>query len=226
MVQELIWMKQLSEQLKNKLVVWFICVSNDLHYNLLPNLEQYRAPFVRRPNGVGEWEIVTSHVGPARWPMSVDGSGNEKFLEAFGAGLQSQRAYSACEFLIAQGKNICDSAGAPLVVMTIPWLVQLNEAEWRQRVSRLKNLETFDRDLPDKKLGQICARVGVPFVAGKTYLNARDYIAQEGHWNESGHRRIARAMADLHQRFIGTDRTSTEEKIYSDGTLHASVLEQ
>jgi hypothetical protein len=49
MVQELLLMRQLGSDLKGKLVVWFICIDNDLYDNLNPDKPNYFwAPFVRR----------------------------------------------------------------------------------------------------------------------------------------------------------------------------------
>ena len=64
MVQELLLMRQLSLQLRDKLVVWFIYLENDLFDNLMPNLLHYRMPFVRSSNGKDEWHIVTHHISP------------------------------------------------------------------------------------------------------------------------------------------------------------------
>jgi len=204
MAQEFILMRQLSPHLRNKLVVWFIFFGNDLYDNLLPNLYQYRIPFVRTRNGSNSWEIVTSHVSRQRWPFNPEHNyrRKDKLEGTFGDTYLSRRIYSACEFLIGKGKDLCAQSGASLIIMTIPWTIQLNLREWEEAFSNGLGNKTFDPQLPDKKIAEICYRLNVPLVAGKEHLDLSHYILGEGHWNESGHRRVGKILSQLH-----SDRT-------------------
>jgi hypothetical protein len=211
MVQELLLMRHLSSSLKDKLVVWFIYIGNDLYDNLLPNHGPYRMPFVRNVNGTGKWEIVTSHVRAMKWPSTGNHPQRiaKKWTGTFGTNFLSQRVYEACEFLIEQGQGVCHQAGGHLVVLTIPWMAQLNPSVWKRTLSRYGDVQCFDPDLPDQKISKICAKLDVPFVVGKTYLEVEDHIPGEGHWNERGHRRVGELLQKLYDKYrasrVGTD---------------------
>jgi hypothetical protein len=64
--------KSCHRNLTDKLVVWFICISNDFYDNLQLNMQGYKSPFLRRINGSEEWEIVTSHLSPMKWLYNED----------------------------------------------------------------------------------------------------------------------------------------------------------
>jgi hypothetical protein len=169
MVQELLLLEKFAPQLDGKLVVWFVFLGNDIYDNLLPNLYEYRMPFVRQANNTGSWEVVTSHVGTAKWPFNPENNLRikEKWEATFTEKLLGRRAYAACEFLIERGKETCARAGAKLVVMTVPLMNQLSESEWKKLLGRFEHFEIFDRDLPDRKISRMCERLGVSFVSGK-----------------------------------------------------------
>jgi hypothetical protein len=109
----------------------------------------------------------------------------------FGNTFLTERIYSACDYLISEGREICREAGAKLVVMTIPITAQLSAENWSPNADRNPNL-------PDEKIGAICSRLGVGFVAAKDHLRTADYIPGEGHWNERGHKRIAAVLQQLY----------------------------
>ncbi len=216
MVQEVMWMDRLSSHLRGKLVVWFIYVGNDLYENLQPNMQDYRTPFVRRAGSTGEWQIVTSHLSSSRWwPYHVNDKlrSAQRFAAIFGTSFLSERVYSACEFLIRKGNNICAHAGASLAVTTIPIIDQLSLNGWKQRISELGYPESLDLNQPDRKIAEICSTLGVRFVAGKDHLNARHFIPADGHWNEKGHQRIADLLAELHQQRHPAARNDTDPEL-------------
>jgi hypothetical protein len=97
MVQELLLMRQFVSQLKDKLVVWFICLDNDLYDNLRPSkANASRVPFVRSLKGGDDWEIVTRHINPAKWYCSsVDPQSYYPMLATFcTTSFLSQRLFS------------------------------------------------------------------------------------------------------------------------------------
>jgi hypothetical protein len=210
MVQEVLWMDQLRPHLKGKLVVWLICVSNDLYDNVLPNLQQYRTPFVRETNGSGTWEIVTSHLNITRWPFSFEHNfrAEEKYTGVFGENFLSQRMYSACDFLLSRGRDLCHRAGAQLVVMTVPWPIQFNPREWQRIAQRFGDAQTLNPSLPDQKIGGMCSRLGLRLISGTEIFNHRDHIPREGHWNERGHRRLAELLLEIHQDHVHGNKAS------------------
>jgi hypothetical protein len=203
MVQELLLMYQLSSQLAGKLVVWFICLDNDLIDNLMPDMFNHRAPFVRKVDGPGEWEIVTDHVRPARWDYSARGRPYYEILAKLcSSSFLSERAYSACEFLINAGQGICQQSGARLVVMTIPNAHQLSPRGQEFLISCGADATSFDPSFPDRRIGEVCAKYGIPFVAGKNYLHVSDYKPLDPHWNERGHQRVAEVLRNLYQTYV------------------------
>jgi hypothetical protein len=201
MVQELLWMKTLAPALYGKLVVWFIYLGNDLYDNLAPDLRGYRKPFVREARR-NVWEISAHHVRPEKWPITPRvGHGRihmYKLAELCSATYLADRAYRACEFLIAEGRRVTTDAGADLVVLTIPEPMQLTGEGCRKLTSLVPGLQGFDPDLPDKRIESACRRLNVPFVAGTQVLDISCYKDNDCHWNLAGHRRIARVLRDVH----------------------------
>lgn len=197
MVQELLLMKQFSGNLRGKLVVWFIYFGNDLYDNLVPNNQHYRTPFVRKPANSEAWLITTEHVSPANWPNHSNPKYYERLSEFCCDTPLAERAYSACEYLIGEAQKICDSAGADLVLMTIPDAIQLNEPGCQKLAASAPNKDSFAPDLPDKKIREIGARLGVAVVSLKDHLTLADYKKRDPHWNERGHRRVAQVIAEL-----------------------------
>jgi hypothetical protein len=202
MVQSLLWMQKLAPHLKDKLVVWFICVSNDLYDNLQFHMQEYKCPFVRAGNDLQEWEIVTTHVNPTPWLYNAErdhASLNKgRYVAAFGATSLTKRAYAGCEFLVQQARDICNGAGGKLVVMTVPHMAQFDATEWKKAVSRFGDPTLFDPNRPDAKLADICKHLAVPFVAGSKYLKLQDHILEDGHWNANGHKRVAEVLGELY----------------------------
>jgi hypothetical protein len=204
MVQGLLWLEKLSPLLRGKLVVWFICLGNDLYDNLVPNLYHYRMPFIRQINGTKDWEVVTSHIKKARWPFNPEHNSRvkEKWQATFTDRLLGQRAYSACEFLIRRAQDLCRETEAHLIVMTVPLTTQLDQSKWERAFLRYREPKQFDPNLPDRKIGEICAKLNLAFLSGKDYLESRDHIPEDGHWNERGHRRMAKLLETLYRDHV------------------------
>lgn len=213
MVHGLILMRQLQSLLQGKLVVWFVYYGNDLHDNLQPNLNDYRAPFVRQVDGTGSWEIVTRHLSPAKWPFNYEESlqrrEKEKWIGTFGTNGLSERIYAACEFLIREARDVCHQAGGRLVVLAVPMTAQLSRRAWKRDILRLgiKESESLNPLLPDQRLQEICSKFRVPFVAGKEYLTVHDLLWFDGHWNEKGHRRIEALLQSLYNEYAEAQRS-------------------
>jgi hypothetical protein len=209
MVQELLLMRQLALQLRDKLVVWLICLDNDLYDNLRPSkVDNTRAPFVRHLKGGDDWEIVTSHINPTKWYCSsVDGQDYYPMLATLCTpSFFSQRAFSACEFLIRQGKDICRKVNAQLVVLTVPNRNQLSKCGHDFLASYLEDAKSFDPDFPDKRISEICRTLEIGFQPAKQYLEASDYKESDPHWNERGHRHIAELLYHIHRSYVSGDR--------------------
>ena len=211
MVQELIWLEKISAQLRGKLVIWFICLGNDLYDNLQPNMQNYRTPFVRRINGDGEWEIVTDHIRPEPWHYNFEHdfkrTRDARGIGTFGSTSLSSRAYSACEFLFGRAKKVCRESGVGLTIVSIPSMSQLDTDAWNRWASNIGDPQLFDAALPDRRLLEMCQELGLPFVAGRDHLKYSDYIHEDGHWNKSGHRQVAKLLAKLYFQYSSYSKT-------------------
>jgi hypothetical protein len=200
MVQSVLLMEQLAERLTGKLVVWFVCLENDIEDNLVPAMGSYRSPFVRPSRPGGGWEMVRAHVAPSPWLCPV--SDKRLLPHLCVPGPIADRAYAGCDYLIGLGAAACGRVGASLVLVTIPDPSQLT-VEGRAKLAALAGgLDSWDGDLPDKQLAASCKRHGVPIIVGKDHLSAVDYKPLEGlHWNSHGHRRMADLLGRVYESF-------------------------
>ena len=201
-VQELLWLKRLAPSLQGKLVVWFIYYGNDLYDNLCPEMRGYRKPFVRESGEDGEWEIVSTHVRREPWPIVTHSRmGGDHYLprlaDLCSDTFLSKRAYSACEFLLREGRKVCHEADAQLVILSIPEVSQLS-IKGHSQLKSLGGDETFNPDYPDLQLKAICGRLGLEFVPGRSFLDLGDYLSYDCHWNNRGNRRMAEALQKLY----------------------------
>lgn len=202
MVQTLLWLRALGPRLEGKQVVWLIYPGNDLEDSLRPHVLGNRSPFVReRRDDRGGWEIVTHHLDPTKWPFPNRRPNYETYVEICTPSLLSRRVFAACEYLIEQGRDVCDRVGARLTVMTVPDLSDLVRDQVRGVVSEMLEPETFDPELPDRRIAEICARLDVPFVPLADHLTPGDYQTDDVHWNRRGHQRFARLL----ERLVRTD---------------------
>jgi hypothetical protein len=199
MVHGVLMLEQLASRLNGKLVVWFICLENDIQDNMSPGNWRYRAPFVRR-SGPG-WEIVDSHIVPMPWPCS-DLGWTRIFPQFCVPGPLTDHVYAACDYLIGRAAACCRRAGAQLVLVTVPDPIQLT-AEGRARLAALSGKpESCDVHLPDRLFAESCERHGVPIVVGMDHFTIRDYKRREAlHWNKRGHRQMAAVLARLYESF-------------------------
>lgn len=202
MVQELLCMQQLRRELRGKIIVWFIYYGNDLFENLSPDMQGYRQPFLRSVEDRAKWEIVNHHLAPNRWFLKQYTRGEvyyEQLARFCSPNAHSARAYAACEFLLAQGKELCDQAGAELVVFTIPEKTQLSEAGRDFLLRHGGDPGTFDPDFPDRRIGEMCRQLGIRFRAGKADLSLAHYKAFDSHWNTLGHRRVGQILSEIYR---------------------------
>lgn len=201
MVHSVMLMEQFAERLAGKLVVWFVCLENDLQDNLMPTMRTYRTPFVRAGRGTPGWTIVNQHVTAEPWRWS-DGARQRILPTLCTLGPISDRAFDASDYLIGRGATQCRSVGASLVLVTIPDPTQLTDVGRARLAESSGDAASFDADLPDRRLAEICRRHGVPMIAGKGHLTASDYKPIEGlHWNRRGHRQMAGVLKELYDSF-------------------------
>jgi hypothetical protein len=199
MVHGVLLIEQLGQRLAGKLVVWFVCLENDLEDNLGPALLRYRSPFAKRT--VNGWEIADRHVTSKPWHCSE--WGRRRLLPNLCVpGPIPERAYAAADYLVGRAAAACQKAGAHLVLLTVPDPTQLTPAGRATLAARSGQPELFDENVPDRRLAESCQRFGVTFIAGKDHLSHREYKRIEAlHWNERGHRLMSDVLGDLYESF-------------------------
>jgi len=204
MVQELLLMKEYRKRLKGKLVIWFICMENDLSENLtFSNARYYTSPFVRINEMNQSWETVTSHLQSDRWLYGETNSHNTlRFATICTPSAYSDRVFSACEYLIQEGKDICHSVGADILIFTIPDKKQLSIEGIKRFTIRLSTDTEFDADIPDKQIKAICDRLNISCVTGKSHLTLDDYKINDSHWNKRGNQKVSELIFEYHQKMM------------------------
>ena len=203
LVHGVLLLEELGTRLMNKTVVWFVYPENDLPDCLMPNVRKYRAPFLRWDSPSEQWEIAREHVGPAPWECSLLAGRLPVFGRAHVPGPESDRVFSACDYLIERASVACREAGARLAIVSIPHPMELDPELERLR-SLGGNDPEFKAGLPHSRIGSHCQRLGLPFLSGLNFLSLDDYKKREGvHWNNRGHRRVAVEL----KRFCASIRT-------------------
>ena len=141
----------------------------------------------------------------------------------------ADRAYAGADYLIGRASAACRRVGAHLVLVTIPDPIQLT-SHGRVKLAALSGSpDACDENLPDRRIAASCQRHGVPFIAGKEYLSARDYKRIEGlHWNARGHRRMADVLRRVYESFRSGELDRLAAKSYLKAgerlTLHESPI--
>ncbi|HEX6924533.1 MAG TPA: hypothetical protein VF167_03860 [Longimicrobiaceae bacterium] len=200
MVQELILLREIAPLIRGKLVVWFVYVGNDLFDNLNPTMTGYRTPFLAQSPATGAWEMVTRHLRPERVLHNADvlhRQHREMLGHTYCSTRLTERAFSACRHLLNEGSRICREAGARLVVLTLPDHFELSKGGLRRLRSYSAQPESFDPDLPHKRVRQICDELGVECLSARHALRASDYNAGDRHWTPAGHRRVAELIRGI-----------------------------
>jgi len=84
--------------------------------------------------------------------------------------------------------------------MTIPDSSQLSSTG-QEKLRRLApDPNALDIEYPDRKLFEICSRLGLPLVALRDHLTAQDHKERDCHWNESGHQRVSELLCNLYRQ--------------------------
>lgn len=202
MVHGLLLLKKYREKLRGKLIIWLICLENDLAENIQPyNSMFYRIPFIKMNNSVGHWEIVTSHISNKKWLFGDQTYNGEKFASICSNTPYSGKVFSGCRYLLEEAKKICESINSDLLVFTIPnkkiFTQQGIEAITHKQENKLK----FDKNLPDKKFDRICSDLDIDFYSGSRLLNLSDYKARDPHWNKWGNKKMSEFInSEWHKR--------------------------
>jgi hypothetical protein len=120
----------------------------------------------------------------------------------YSASFIAERAYSACEFLISNGKAELSGVGAKLVVVTVPDIFELSEPGTRQLHLYAADPDTFDANYPHRRIKQICNELDIECVSAKEFLRLEHYNSGDRHWTAQGHGEIKKLLARLHAAHI------------------------
>jgi hypothetical protein len=198
MVQETLLLQAYAPKLKGKLVLWWIYLENDLPDNMRPASDGYRKPFITESRDTGRWEILTSHIREDKWHHTIRSNNMETFSHLCAPTPIAERHYAACAHLINLAADTCREHEIPLVIMTIPNVNQLSARGHQRLLSYGVAKGAFDPNYPDKRIGQICATQGIPFVPFQGQLRDSDYNTYERfHWNRTGHAKAAAAIREI-----------------------------
>lgn len=134
-------------------------------------------------------------VTPQHWPIRAlfETDPDEEWL----------RAWRISEVLLATMKQRAAERGAPLVIVGVPDGRAMDEQGWRAEVAgRRLDQGRLDIDAPTNRLGEVAARIGVPYVNLLPALRQAVadgagpvYYATDLHWNATGHSVAAQVVA-------------------------------
>jgi hypothetical protein len=96
--------------------------------------------------------------------------------------------------------GIHERLGDRLLVVVIPDEFQVNDALWSQLLARARDPQRFERELPQRRIAEICAARGIECLDLLAPLRAAErdaatYRPRDTHWNERGNRVAADAIA-------------------------------
>lgn len=200
MVHNTMQMHSLAAQLPGKTVIWLIYGGNDLSDNLHPNLGATRVPFLRRRDD-GSWETVAEHVSQEPWTFASQPRDNDRlFAEMCTPSPYQERVFSAADHLIGQAADLCASAGARLVVVSVPPTSMIKDPE--SLAARAATPRSTDLRSADHHLASSCAARGVTFLPLAPRLRPRHYWPEDMHWNPAGHRLVGAVIRQVLHRSV------------------------
>lgn len=120
------------------------------------------------------------------------------------------RGWQLTEGLLAALRDRAAAAGVPLVVVGAPDWLALDLDAWTRRLGDSRaSSGRYRPDSPNARLGEISARLGLPYLDLYPLLNARAggeplYFPIDTHWTPAGHAVVAEAVErQLHE--LGLD---------------------
>jgi hypothetical protein len=113
---------------------------------------------------------------------------------------EMSRAWRITERLLGMMRDRASSEGVPLVVAGAPDWLALDETAWQERLGESRAASgRFAPDVPNRMLGEIAGRLGVPYLdLSPTLASASTteplYFPIDTHWTPAGHAVVAQAI--------------------------------
>ena len=112
-------------------------------------------------------------------------------------------AWQVTEALLVDMQRLAESAGAQLLVCYLPEQNQVSDSKWNEMMLQWEEASTYDRDRPNRFLGELCARRGIAYLdlipAFREHVAASGpypYFPVNAHFNVEGNRLAAQVIRD------------------------------
>jgi len=196
----LLLLKQLSHELRGKLVIWFVFTGNDYREAVRPTSYGYHFPFTFYDSGIGNYKIQTDNVQPKKLPFNFEKgykTSMPELADLYYKNYLSDYTFGVFEYLATEAKSHCEKYGAKFAITTIPlWWASDKEAS--KKITRhCGNAERFSPTYPDEQTAAICARHAIPFRAGTGYYAREDFLREDFHWSHAGNRKAASVIEEM-----------------------------
>jgi hypothetical protein len=226
--QELVVYREVAARYRPELVVCAFYVGNDLadnssrltraprlYFELSPGGGLRQAPLQEDGSAGADWldrhsrfyvwqkaAVAALRARGRSWSGELD-PGQRVFVAAEDPDLS--HAWTLTERLLSAFRDEAAGRGARLVLAVLPCAEQVYDDLWRELVARSGGV-ALDRELPERRLAEIGARIGVPVVtmarafreaAPRASTGAREewlFLNGRHHLNDAGHRLAARLI--------------------------------
>jgi lysophospholipase L1-like esterase len=112
-----------------------------------------------------------------------------------------EEAWKLTEAILVEMQRLAKSADVTLFICYLPEQNQVSHSRWNQMVLHNEEASSYDRERPNRLLGELCARHGIPYLdltpafgqhiaAGEPY----PYLPVNAHLNVEGNRLAARLI--------------------------------
>jgi hypothetical protein len=122
---------------------------------------------------------------------------------------ERRRAWQVTEALLAAMRDESSAAGARMALVAVPASYQVYPREWARVAPRGRNAERWEPEVPNRQLGQVAERLGVPYLdllpafrSAAAATDERLYFTINAHWTPLGNRLAAEQVG----QFLGAHR--------------------
>ena len=116
----------------------------------------------------------------------------------YGSGQRYESVWAQSEALLALFKKRVERAGAELVLVYVPSIVQIEAENWRNKRELFGLVGEFDLQKPNRRLRDIAVRHAIDFVdLYEPFTRAaqeRTLYFRDSHWNRAGHALAAQVV--------------------------------